>query len=185
MPATPQDARDLLIASVLCDDPVLYIDDRWLYQVEQDVTPIVELDLSRQGPQLLRCGTDCTLVGASFSTELCLRAAGELADMGISCDVVDLRVINPLHFDEIVRSVRRTGRLCVVDGGWRSCGLAGEIIAGVAERIPPAMLRSSPVRLTLPDAPAPTSKALEDIYYTNPADIVQAVEKRMRGESKD
>jgi pyruvate/2-oxoglutarate/acetoin dehydrogenase E1 component len=185
MPATPQDARDLLIASVLCDDPVLYIDDRWLYQVEQDVTPIVELDLSRQGPQLLRCGTDCTLVGASFSTELCLRAAGELADMGISCDVVDLRVINPLHFDEIVRSVRRTGRLCVVDGGWRSCGLAGEIIAGVAERVPPTTLKRSPVRLTLPDAPAPTSKALEDIYYTNRADIVQAVERLMRGESKD
>ncbi len=177
MPATPQDARDLLIASVLSDDPVLYIDDRWLYEVEQDVAPIAEKALHLQGPQLLRQGTDCTLVGAGYSTELCLRAAETLASKGISCEVVDLRVINPLKYDVIVESVRKTGRLCVVDGGWRACGLAGEIIAGVLERVEPAILNASPVRLTLPAAPAPTSRALEDVYYTRPSDIVEAVLK--------
>jgi pyruvate dehydrogenase E1 component beta subunit len=175
MPATPQDARDLLIASVLSDDPVLYIDDRWLYEVEQDVSPIAEKALHLQGPQVLRQGTDCTLVGAGYSTELCLRAAEALAGKGISSEVVDLRVINPLQYNEIVRSVRKTGRLCAVDGGWRTCGLAGEIIAGVVERVEPAALKASPIRITLPDAPAPTSRALEEIYYTKPEDIVQAV----------
>jgi len=82
-----------------------------------------------------------------------------------------------LKYDEIARPVRQTGFLCVVDGGWRTCGLAGEIIAGVLERLEPVTLKASPVRLTLPDAPAPTSKALEDIYYTRPDDIVQAVLK--------
>ena len=91
--------------------------------------------------------------------------------------MVDLRVINPLRHDEIARSVRKTGRLCAVDGGWRTCGLAGEIIAGVVERVDPAVMKAAPVRLTLPDAPAPTSKALENIYYTRPDDIVQAVLK--------
>ena len=175
MPATAQDARDLLIASVLCDDPVIYIDDRWLYEVEQDMLPVVEKDLCMEGPQVLRAGTDCTLVGASFSTELCLRAAGALADEGIECEVVDLRVINPLRYDEIIHSVRKTGRLCVVDGGGKTCGLAGEIIAGVTECIEPAAMKASPARVTLPAAPAPTSRALENIYYTKPEDIVQAV----------
>lgn len=177
MPATPQDARDLLIASVLSDDPVLYIDDRWLYEVQQEVAPVVEKDLRGEGPQVLRAGTDCTLAAAGYSVELCLRAADLLANQGISCEVVDLRVLNPLRHDEIARSVRKTGRLCAVDGGWRTCGLAGEIIAGVVERVEPAVLKASPARLTLPDAPAPTSKALEDVYYTRPGDIVQAVLK--------
>lgn len=122
-------------------------------------------------------GTDCTLVAASYSTELCLRAAERLARDGVACEVVDLRVINPLNYDEIVRSVRKTGHLCAVDGGWRTCGLAGEILAGVIERVEPTTLKASPVRLTLPDAPAPTSRALEDIYYTQPDDIVRAVLK--------
>lgn len=182
MPATPQDARDLLIASVLSNDPVLYIDDRWLYEVSQDVPSVVEKDLRQEGPQVLRQGNDCTLVGAGYSTELCLRAADTLAAKGITCEVIDLRIINPLKYDVIVNSVQKTGRLCAVDGGWRSCGLAGEIIAGVVERIDPAVLKTTPVRITLPAAPAPTSKALENIYYTRPEDIVQAVVALMGGE---
>lgn len=177
MPATPQDARDLLIASVLSNDPVLYIDDRWLYNVEQEVAPVSELDLSAQGPQVLRTGTDCTLVASGYSTELCLQAAETVESMGVSCEVIDLRVLNPLRFDKIVKSVQKTGLLCAVDGGWRTCGLAGEVIAGVIERIKPATLKASPVRLTLPDAPAPTSKVLEEIYYLQPSQIVAAVSK--------
>jgi len=72
-----------------------------------------------------------------------------------------------------------------VDGGWRTCGLAGEIMAGVVERIEPAALKASPIRITLPDAPAPTSRALEEIYYTKPGDIVQTVIKLARlGENR-
>jgi pyruvate/2-oxoglutarate/acetoin dehydrogenase E1 component len=175
MPATAQDARDLLVASVLCDDPVLFIDDRWLYDGESDMEPVVEVDLAGEGPQVLREGADCTLVGAGYSTELCLQGAEILAGQGIDCEVVDLRVINPLKYDKIVDSVEKTGRLCVVDGGWRTCGLAGEVVAGVAERVKPVAMRASPVRITLPTAPAPTSKALEDDYYTTPEDIASAV----------
>ncbi len=180
MPATPADARDLLIASILCDDPVLYIDDRWLYDIEQEFTPIVEIDLSIQCPQVLRQGSDCTLVACSFSTQLCLQAAEQLAAEGIDCEVVDLRVINPLHYAPVIDSVQKTGRLCAVDGGWKTCGLAGEVIAGVAERIAPSVWKSSPRRLTLPDAPSPTSKVLEDLYYLKPSDIVAVVSSLMK-----
>ncbi|HRH81888.1 MAG TPA: transketolase C-terminal domain-containing protein [Thiobacillaceae bacterium] len=174
MPATPADARDLLIASVLCDDPVLYIDDRWLYDLEDDLPPVVERPLELEGPELLRDGSDITLVGSSYTTQQCLAAANGLAERGISAAVVDLRVINPLRAEPIIASVRKTGRLLAVDGGWRTCGLAGEVIARVAEAVHPAELRALPRRLTLPDAPAPTSKPLERIYYTLVDDIVTA-----------
>ena len=179
MPATAADARDLLIASVLCDDPVLYIDDRWPYEVEQDETPIVELDLAAQRPAALREGGDCTLVGAGYSTQLCLQAAAQLAAEGIECDVIDLRVINPLDDAVIVASVQKTGRLVAVDGSWRLCGLAGEIIAGVAEQLDVGAWRGRPQRVTLPDAPAPTSRALEDIYYPTAATVVAAVRRTL------
>jgi pyruvate dehydrogenase E1 component beta subunit len=174
MPATPQDARDLLIASVLCDDPVVYIDDRWLYDLNQVLSPVRELDLREQRPRVVRSGRDITLVGASYSTQLCLQAAEQLETRGISAEVIDLRVIAPLDAAPIEASVRKTGRLCAVDGGWRTCGLAGEIIARVVEALPVQALKSSPRRVTLPDAPAPSSRPLEDVYYTKAENIVAA-----------
>lgn len=182
-PATPRDARDLLIASVLCDDPVLYIDDRWLYHVEEDLPEIEEKDLTREGPLTVREGSDITLVGNGYTTYLCAQAAEELHTQGIECEVVDLRVINPIDYGTIVASVKKTKRLCAVDGGWENCGLAGEIIAGVMERILPSDLASSPTRLTLPSAPSPTSRPLEDAYYIKVEDVVQAVSCKLKVKS--
>ncbi|MGE3387721.1 MAG: alpha-ketoacid dehydrogenase subunit beta, partial [Bdellovibrionales bacterium] len=140
MPATAQDARDLLISATLCPDPVLYIDDRWLYDLTADLGPVVETPLEKIGPQYLRRGQDVTLVGASYSTQLCLQAADELAKQGVDAEVVDLRVLNPWDPTLIIESVRKTGRLVTVDGSWRNCGLAGEVMASVAEFVSPREL---------------------------------------------
>ena len=174
MPSTPRDARDLLIASVLSDDPVLYIDDRWLYARDEAIGAPVELSLSELGPALRREGDAATLVGCGHASYLCELAADELAGEGIAVDVVDVRILNPLDPSLIVASVTKTGRLLVVDGGWRTCGMAGEIIAAVAEAVDPSALRHRPIRLTLPDAPAPTSKPLEAAYYSTSDDVVEA-----------
>jgi pyruvate/2-oxoglutarate/acetoin dehydrogenase E1 component len=174
MPATARDARDLLIASVLCDDPVLYIDDRWLYGIEEDIGPSIELELSSEGPRLVRAGDDITLVGAGHSAWLCTEAARALAEDGLGCDVIDLRVLNPLDATLIIQSVGRTGRLLAVDGDWMTCGFAGEVLARVAEGVPPNLLRAQPRRITLPDAPAPTSASLERSYYTTVSDVIAA-----------
>jgi pyruvate dehydrogenase E1 component beta subunit len=174
MPSTPSDARDLLIASVLCDDPVLYVDDRWLYEASEDLGPVVERDLRLEGPRVVAHGSDVTLVGCSYSAHLCREAARELSKQGVTADVVDLRVLNPLDVASIVESVRRTGVLVVVDGDWGPCGLAGEIIASVAERVGPREFRLAPRRVTLPFAPAPTSKPLEAAYYPGVASVVEA-----------
>jgi pyruvate dehydrogenase E1 component beta subunit len=165
MPYTPTDARDLLIASTLCDDPVLYIDDRWLYAQECPDSPIQEFNLWEIGPQCLRAGKDVTLVGSSYSTHLCVVAASLLKRRHISAEVFDLRVLNPLDCGDIARSVEKTGLLVAVDGSWSNCGMAGEVIAQVCERIDPRAMRAAPRRVTLPAAPAPTSKPLEATYY--------------------
>ena len=74
-------------------------------------------------------------------------------------------MINPLDINPVVASVIKTGKLVVIDGGWSTCGLAGEIIAAVAERVEPEVWKSAPRRLTLQDAPAPSSRVLESNYY--------------------
>ena len=177
MPATVADARDLLVASVLCKDPVLFIDDRWLYDLEDDLPPIVERDLRQERPKCLRSGADLTIVGSSYSTRLALKAAEELEKQGISAEVIDLRVLNPIHPEVVVSSVKKTGRLLVVDGGWSPCGIAGEVIASTIEKIRPRDLKASPIRVTLPFAPAPTARNLEKIYYPDTNSVVRAAEK--------
>jgi pyruvate/2-oxoglutarate/acetoin dehydrogenase E1 component len=175
MPATAADARDLLVASVLCDDPVIYIDDRWLYEQEETLGAVDLTPLADVGPRLVREGADVTLVGSSHSTLLCRQAADLLARSGIEADIVDLRVVSPLDVSAVVRSVKKTGRLCAVDGSWENCGLAGEVIAAVAERVSPRDFRASPRRVTLPAAPAPTSRVLEELYYPTPATVASTV----------
>lgn len=171
MPATVADARDLFIASVLSDDPVLFIDDRWCYAQEDTLPAPVDVDLNAIKPAVRREGKDVTLVAASYSVLLALEAAKKLAAQGIEAEVIDLRVINPIDHDAAVQSVLKTGRLVAIDGGWSNCGLAGEIIAGVSERVKPSVFKATPLRITIADAPAPTSKPLEDIYYPHADDI--------------
>lgn len=178
MPATVQDARDLLVASVLSDDPVLYIDDRWLYDQRAQLAPIVEWPLSGEGPKIVLRGTDVTLVGASYSAYLCVQAAEILATQGISAEVVDIRVLNPFDPAVIIESVRRTKRLCAVDGGWRTAGWSAEILASVSESLEPGEIADRAVRVTLPDAPAPTSRSLEETYYPDANRIAEVVQKQ-------
>ncbi|MGZ8189887.1 MAG: alpha-ketoacid dehydrogenase subunit beta [Methylococcaceae bacterium] len=179
MPATVADARDLLIAAVLSPDPVLFIDDRWLYDLEDNLLPIHERDLSLERPQCLQVGKDLTIVASGYSTRLALNTAKELAEQGVSAEVIDLRIVNPFYPDLIVESVSRTRHLIVIDGGWNTCGMAGEVIASIAERCPVDTLKKPPIRITLPDAPAPTSRVLEKAYYPSVEMVVNRIKTMM------
>lgn len=177
MPCSVADARDLLIASVLCDDPVIFIDDRWLYSQKDVLMPVAEIKLEAVGPRRLSDGQDITIVGAGYSCLLAQRSALKLKRNGILADVIDLRVINPIDNQLIVESVNKTGRLLVVDGGWKTCGLGAEILAGVVEKIEPQLLKCRPARIALPDAPAPTSGVLESCYYPDEDMVVSTATK--------
>tara|TARA_B100000886_G_scaffold190530_1_gene131121 strand:+ start:19576 stop:20556 length:981 start_codon:yes stop_codon:yes gene_type:complete len=176
LPTTVKDARDLLISSVLCPDPVLFIEDRWLYDEEDDLEPVKDiLILSEQESKILIEGNDLTIVANSFSCLQAKRVIKQLELENYSIELIDLRVLNPLKYDKLINSVTKTGRLLTIDGGWTTCGVAGEIIAGVTERLNPSSLLSRPVRLTLTDAPAPTSKPLENEYYISQEKIISTI----------
>ena len=177
MPSTVADARDLLIASVLCPDPVMYIDDRWLYEQEDVLPPVVELDLCQQRPYISRKGSDITIVGSGHASLLAREATDILGTENISAEVVDVRVLNPFFVDEIVESVKKTRNILVVDSGCLSAGFSAEIIAKIMEKVPVDCLVNPPVRIALPDAPAPTSRFLEKDYYLYTEDVVSAARK--------
>ena len=184
VPSTPQDAQDLLIAATLCDDPVVYIDDRWLYEIDDEVTEPKSVDLSMQGPKVLREGKDITLVGLSWTTKLLMDAAQRLESEGISCEVVDLRVLNPLNASAIIKSVAKTTKLLVAEGDWISYGIGSEVITRVIENLGPKVLSAAPRRHGLADAPAPTSKPLEGIYYPHVDDVIKSIKKMMETSQK-
>jgi pyruvate dehydrogenase E1 component beta subunit len=171
MPAFANDARDLLIASILSNDPVLYIDDRWCADLEEEVTELKELDIKTIGPKIIKEGTDITIVGSGFTSCQALEAGKELAKNNISAEIIDCRVLNPFNPDLIIDSVKKTRKLLVLDGSWKNCGFAGEVIASVSEKF--IDFQSPPRRMGLKDSPAPTSKPLEEDYYININDIVE------------
>jgi pyruvate/2-oxoglutarate/acetoin dehydrogenase E1 component len=173
MPATPADAKGLLLAAVEDPNPVLYIDDRWLYSQTGPVpevmyrTPIGEAAVRR-------AGRDVTIVGISWMAKQALEAAELLASHGIEAEVIDLRSLKPWDQPRVLESARKTRRLIVADSGWRTAGAAAEIAATIAAEAFHDL--DAPVeRVTLPDTPAPTSRTEELAYYPGPAAIVEAV----------
>ena len=180
MPSTVQDARDLLIASVLCPDPVMYIDDRWLYEQEDHLPEVTELDLAIQKPKVSIEGTDLTIVGSGHASFLAREGEKILINEKVSSEVIDVRVLNPFCVEEIIKSVTKTGHLLVVDSGWLSGGFSSEVISKVIERLPLGNLKKPPIRIALPDAPAPTSRLLEEDYYLNVSDVVEAAKQLLK-----
>jgi pyruvate dehydrogenase E1 component beta subunit len=173
MPSTPYDAKGLMVAAIRDNNPVIYIDDRWLYN-ETEAVPeeIYEVPIGKAA--IRREGRQVTIVATSYMSLQALKAAAQLAESGIDAEVIDLRSLKPLDETTILTSVQKTGRLVVADGGWFSYGAAAEIAARVAEKVFVA-LRAPILRVALPDTPAPMSAPLEKVYYRMSPAIIDAV----------
>lgn len=178
MPATPHDAKGLLISAIEDDNPVVFIEHRWLYSIHGPVPEgIYRVPLGR--PSVLRRGRHVTVVATSYMTLEASRAADELAREGLELEIVDVHTLNPFDDGPVRESVRKTGRLIVADAGWRSVGFAAEVVARVVEQNL-GDLAEPPVRITLPDLPTPTTRALSNYYYPLGRDIAAAA-RRLAG----
>jgi len=172
MPSTPYDAKGLLAASIEDDNPVVFIDDRWLYNDTGEVPK--ELYSIPLGKGILKKeGKDLTLIATSFMVNEAMKAAASLEKKGIDVEVIDPRCLKPLDEELILKSIEKTGRLIIADAGWKTCGFGAEMAALAAEKAF-AYLKSPVVRVSLPDAPAPASSALEKVYYPDAEQIVSA-----------
>ncbi|HCE67812.1 MAG: acetoin dehydrogenase [Geobacteraceae bacterium GWC2_55_20] len=173
MPATPHDAKGLLLGAIAGSTPTLVLEHRWLYDRTGPVPEEPYLIGAGSGV-VRRGGADVTLVGVSYMVGELMLAAGELARTGISAEVIDLRSVSPLDEELIAASVRKTGRLLVADTGWKRCGISAEVAAVVAERAFDA-LRAPVRRICIADCPTPASHVLEQACYPDVDGIVAAV----------
>lgn len=177
MPTTPHDAKGLLISSVEDNNPVIFIEHRWLYNITGHVPEgIYRIALGQA--RVAREGDDITIVATSYMTLEALRAAELLARDGIEAEVVDIRTLRPLDEDSILQSVRKTGRLIVADTGWKTMGFGTEVVARVAERAF-SYLKSAPERVALPDCPTPTTPVLANAFYARATEVVVAARKTL------
>jgi len=173
MPSTPNDAKGLLISSIEDDSPVIFLEHRWLHHVFGEVPEeIYRVPLGKAN--ILKQGKDVTIVSTSHMALESFRAAKFLEAKGVEVEVVDLRTIKPLDEQTILNSVRKTGKLVVVDGGWKFLGLPAEIITMVVEKAFDH-LKAPPCRVAFPDIPTPTSRVLSSEFYPGVINIVNAV----------
>lgn len=176
-PASPRDIKGLLISAVEGDDPVIFIEHRRLYDEQGDVPeglyriPLGEANIVYEG-------NDATIVATSQMVSEAKKAREILAKSGVSVEVVDLRTLRPLDTKTVINSVKKTGRLVVVDGDWKLCGIAGEVVSIAAENCFNE-LKSLPRRITWPDMPAPTSVTMEKAFYPTANEICAAVLKAL------
>jgi len=174
MPACAVDAKGMLLSAIFSDDPTIILEHKHptLYDKKEYVpeqyyeTPFYS--------KIVTLGQDITIVTVSINLLNALDVQWELKTKGIFPEIIDLRWLRPLDINPIVRSVIKTGRLLVIDTGWKMYGVSSEIIAQVCENAH-TFLKFPPRRITIPDVPCPASQFLEKHYHPSAQDIVKTV----------
>jgi 2-oxoisovalerate dehydrogenase E1 component beta subunit len=176
-PAFPADAKGLIKSAIRDDNPVVYLEHKWLYRrfkehVPEDpefLVPIGKADVKREG-------SDLTIVTYGAMVYRALEAAEELAVKGTSIEVVDLRSIVPMDEETVIESIAKTSRALVLYESHRFLGVGAEVAAMIAEKAFEHL--DAPVeRLAPPNTPVPFSPPLEDAYLPQVSDIEAAVER--------
>jgi pyruvate dehydrogenase E1 component beta subunit len=176
-PSTAHDAKACMIAAIRDDNPVIFMEHRLLCNMQSyvgDETAPAEIGKGR----VMHAGKDITIVAISHMVIESLRASHYLEKAGIGAEVIDPIWLKPLDIDLIVESVKKTGRILVVDNGWQNCGAGAEIITQVLERAQSegfAIPRFA--RMGFAESPCPTTKPLENLFYPNGKTIAEAAYK--------
>lgn len=178
-PTNPYDAKGCLIQAIRDGDPVIYVEHRILH-FQKGSVPESEYAVQSGKARVLAEGRDITLLGISYMLVECLKARDYLASVGIEAEVIDPVWLSPLDIDTVAKSARKTGRLCVVDNGWITCGVGAEIITGVMESL---QFEKHVVIKRLGYAPAtcPPTPVLEELYYPNARTIASSAYDLVRG----
>jgi len=176
-PSNAYDAKGLLIQSIRDNDPVIFCEHKALYASETDV-PEESYTVPFGEANIVREGSDATIVGYGLMVHRASEAAETLAGEGIQCEIVDLRTLSPIDTDSIVESVENTGRLVCVDEANPRCSIASDVAATVSQEAF-SSLKAAPQLVTAPHTPVPFSPALEDLYIPSAEAIADAVRKTM------
>lgn len=182
IPSNSYDAKGLMISSIRDDNPVMYFFHKglmglgWMPSPEEAAVDVPEepYTIPIGKANIVKEGKDLTIVTISRMVYEALWAAKELEKDGISAEVIDLRTLVPLDKETVISSVKKTGRLLVVDEDYLSYGMTGEIIASVVEQNE-VSLKTPPARIAYPDVPVPYSRVLEKFVLPDKDKIIQKV----------
>jgi len=173
VPSTPYDAKGLLLSAIADNDPVIFFEDKTLYNMTGEV-PEGHYTLPLGKADIKRAGKDLTIVAIGKQVHTALQAAELLAQKGIEIEVVDPRSLSPLDEETILSSVAKTNRLIVIDEANPRCSIATDIAALVADKGFDTL--DAPIkRITAPHTPVPFSPPLEDLYLPNPKKVIEVV----------
>ncbi|AXS39830.1 alpha-ketoacid dehydrogenase subunit beta [Breoghania sp. L-A4] len=180
-PSNAYDAKGLMISAIRDDSPVIFMFHKGLQglawmdwpETAAAVVPEDAYEIPFGKANVLREGKDVTIVALSMMVHRAMEAAGELAKEGVDAEVIDLRTLVPLDRETVIASVKKTGRLIVVDEDYSSYGMTAEIIASIAEE-DPAMLKAPPKRIAYPDIPVPYSRPMENFALPDAQKIMAA-----------
>lgn len=177
MPSTPSDAKGLLISSIFDPNPVIFLEHRWLHN-SSGLVPTGDYRVKIGKGLLKKRGNDITIVSMSYLCIEALEAVKHLQRFGVHCELIDLRTIKPLDWNIIKKSVIKTGKLLVLDTGFTTGSVAGEILAKIStENF--KNLKIAPERLAMPDVPEPTSYFLTKDFYITKKVIVNKIVKML------
>lgn len=177
IPSTPRMAKGLLMAAIEDNNPVIFMEHRWLYGIKETV-PENYYHYPLDSCRIIRPGRDITIVVNSDTLYEALRAVDTLKTHGIDPEIIDLVSINPVDYKTILESVRKTGRLMVLDVGTRAFGIGSEIISRICEDekiFKFHYLKSAPVNIAAPDCPCPMAPSLTENYYPTTSTILDRV----------
>ncbi len=178
MPSDPHDAKGLLIAAIRDPDPVIFIEHKQLYAMRAPV-PEEDYTIALGSAKVRREGSDATVVAWSHAVSLAEHVADQLADEGVSVEVIDLRTLVPFDEDAVVQSVCKTGRLVIIHEAVKRAGFGAEVAAAVMESDAFEYLQAPIVRVANPGVPVPHSPALQELALPNENDLAMAVRQVM------
>ncbi len=176
-PSTPYDAKGLMIQSIRDNDPVIFCEHKNIYDYSGDV-PTESYTIPFAEANILREGSDVTIVSYGLMVHRAFEAANQLAKDGIECEVIDLRTLSPIDMETVIESVENTGKLVVVDEANPRCSIASDISATVAQQAFKDL--KAPIEMvTPPHTPVPFSRDLESFYLPSSEKIVKSVQKTL------
>ena len=173
IPTNAFDAKGMLIDSIFHNDPTILIEHRSFFNLKQNV-PISPYRVDFGKCEIRQKGKDITIVAIGYGLIDTMKALKKFHKNKIFPEVIDIKSLSPLDSDTIIKSVKKTGRLAVVDPSWKSFGASSEIISITMEKLG-KQIKSPPIKITYPDSHTPASEALEKKYYFNENKIFLAV----------
>jgi pyruvate/2-oxoglutarate/acetoin dehydrogenase E1 component len=182
-PSTPYDAKGCLIHAIRDPNPVMFVEHRMVH-FQKGAVPEESYEVPFGRARILAPGKDVTIVGISYMAVEAMRAHSMLAEAGVDAEIIDPVSLHPLDVERIAASVRKTGRLLVVDCAWTTCGASAEITTSVLEALGTLGTGVRFRRLGHAPVTCPTTKSLENLYYPNSQTIASEAYALVRGDSK-